>query len=96
MKRLYVVQVEFEYAVMAESASEACSFARDCAGDLDLEQHAYASQLQIVEATDHLGIKRNVPMLPEGWTGDALVYGADKDTTLDDAVEAERGLQGEP
>lgn len=35
-----------------------------------------------------------IPMRPDGWEDNALIYGADKDTTLAEAIETERKVQG--
>lgn len=79
-KRLYVVHVEFEFAVLAASEDEARGFV-----DQAMREESFIG--------DDAGVvpaKSQGYCMPDGWEGDGLVYGADKDTTWDDAVDAER------
>lgn len=86
MKRLYTVTVEFDYAVMAESESDAIRTADDAAGDVYLRECASATLTvqPVPTTTGHFYTN-----LPE-WDDDSLVYGCDEDITLGDAVEAEK------
>jgi hypothetical protein len=86
-KRLYTVSVEFEIAVYAKDESDARWQARDAA------HYEVYNATVIVSPTVHRaqGFKDLVDVSPPyGWDGESLVYGTDKDTTLDDAVAAEK------
>jgi hypothetical protein len=73
-KKLYEVQVEFTYYALAPSSSDAEWMSRNAFDD---EDYAAISDAREVTANT----------VPE-WTGDCLVYGSDKDTTLDQALAA--------
>jgi hypothetical protein len=86
-KRLYTVSVEFEIAVYAKDESDARWQARDAAHD------EFYNATVIVSPTVHRarGFKDLLDVArPHGWDGESLVYGTDKDTTLDDAIAAEK------
>ena len=78
--RLYVVNVSFEYAVVAESEREACSFAGAEAHNLLFDEFADAREAVVVK-------RFGKPMPPDGWGADDLVYGADGDMTWAQAVK---------
>ena len=67
--------MEFTFFALAESRREAESYADDAFRDEDNAEIAYASE---VSAQSHIE-----------WPGDSLVYGAEKDTTLDEALVAQ-------
>ena len=70
--RLYRVDVEFTYYIMAESADEATAAAREVASDLDLSDCGCAVEVKHDDTSE--------------WDDtDALVYGSDDDLTLADA-----------
>jgi hypothetical protein len=90
-KRLYVVQVEFEFAALAESAEEACRFTDEAVRDMSMmDDCAHAQIIRFHKFPNH---PEKVAMRPDGWEDDALVYGADQDTTLAEAIEDERQIQ---
>jgi hypothetical protein len=84
-KRLYVVTVAMEYAVLAVDEDDACSYARQALRDASLSDE----DGKAVEA------KRQGYVLPDGWDGDTPVYGADDDTTWDEAAEDEQAADVE-
>jgi len=79
-KKLYIVSVGFEYAVLAEDEYEAVSFKEEALHD-DGTPLAHAQ----------LAITNRCIMRPRGWTDDTLIYGAPRgsDLRLDDAIAAE-------
>ncbi len=91
MKRLYSVVVEFEYAAMAESEAEACSYATEVVRDMCIDDCATARL-----TVDYIP-KTTIPHAsPPDWDDGSLVYGTDTDTTLAEAIAAEKKrLQGE-
>lgn len=89
MRRIYTVTVSFEYAVLADSESDAESYVDDVFRDqthTDLDMDTRLMR-------DYKG--RYV--MPDGWDGRSLIYGTDEDLTLGDAIEAEKGeIEGGP
>jgi hypothetical protein len=75
MKRLYICTVEFEYAVMAESESEAAWAAIEVARDVHFPGETWAREWD--------------GQRPDDWHDDCLVYGTDEDLTLGAAIAAE-------
>jgi len=92
-KRLYVVQVEFEFAALAESSKEACHFADEALRDMGFLEDCASAKL--ISFHNFPSSEKPVAMRPDGWEDDALVYGADKDTTLGEAIEQEERLRAE-
>ena len=89
-KRLYVVTIEVEFAVMAESEQEAVKFTDEAiSDDSNLRECARARPLRFVK---HPGGGEAIALTPDGWEDDTLVYGTKTDLTLKDAVAAERAL----
>lgn len=86
MKRLYTVTVEFDFAVLADSEVDAKSYANKAIDDLYLGECTTAT-LTVYSPGGGI-IAENLP----AWDQDSLVYGADEDTTLEEAVAAERSL----
>ena len=86
MKRLYTVTVEFDYAVMAESESDAKSYASDACRDLSIEDHATA--LRTVNPVPNVKgqFYTNLP----DYDDDSLVYGTDEDLPFGEALAAEQ------
>jgi len=79
-KKLYNVTVEFEYAVLAESADEAMRYAEEALGGCDIREFCFVSEA----APDPTGEVTR----PSGWTDDTLVYGSrNADVTLAQAIE---------
>lgn len=74
-QKLYRVTVEFTYYAVADTSIDAESHASDAFHDEDWMSIASAQQVSQRELPD--------------WDGDALVYGPDKDTTLDEALAAQ-------
>ena len=89
-KRLYVVQVEFEFAALAESAQEACRFTDDAIRDMSMMDDC--AHARIIGFHKFPGSDQKLPMKPDGWDDDALVYGAGN-LTLAEAIEEERKIQ---
>ena len=86
-KRLYVVRVEFEFPVLAESEDGAIEFVDDAVSGLStLETKASAGLIRF-------GSKTNNPVLPSGYPLNGLVYGTHEDITLADAVATERSIR---
>jgi hypothetical protein len=83
-KRLYTVTVQFDFAVMAESAYDARRYANEAQRDLMLDEFAHATP-----AVELYPTGRFTEIRPDA-EGESLVYGADRDTTLDDAIAAEK------
>jgi hypothetical protein len=83
-KRLYTVTVEFDFAVMAESEYDARRYANEAQRDIMLDEFAYATP-----TVNLLPTGRFIECRPDA-EGEGLVYGTDKDTTLDDAIAAEK------
>jgi hypothetical protein len=83
-KRLYTVTVEFDFAVMAESEYDARSYANEAQRDLMLDEFAHATPT--VRRLSKGQFTENRPDAE----GESLVYGADEDTTLDEAIAAEK------
>jgi hypothetical protein len=83
-KRLYTVTVEFDFAVMAESEYDARSYANEAQRDLMLDEFAHATP-----TVSRLPTGRFVERRPDA-EGESLVYGTDEDTTLNEAVAAEK------
>jgi hypothetical protein len=78
-KKLYIVTVSYEYACLAEDEYEAADFREEALHDEgDPTTHA------------RLAVTGPVPYRPRGWTNDTLIYGADSDLRLDDAIAAEK------
>jgi hypothetical protein len=71
---LYEVTVEFTYYAVADDERGAEWMAKDAANDEDLCNCASASL-----------INKHATL---AWPGDSLVYGSEKDTTLDEALAA--------
>ncbi len=90
-KRLYVVRVEFEFAALADSAQEACRFTDDAIRDMSMMGDC--ADATIIGFHKFPGSDQKLAMKPDGWEDDALVYGADNDTTLAEAIEEERAIQ---
>jgi hypothetical protein len=72
--KLYEVHVEFTYYAIADDARDAEWMAKDAFADEDYAAISYAREV-------------TTKTMPE-WSGDCLVYGSDKDTTLDQALAA--------
>jgi hypothetical protein len=85
MKRLYSVVVEFEYAAMAESEADACSYAKEAINDMFSNEYACARL-----TVDYIPTTTISHASPPDWDSDSLVYGADTDTTLEQAIAAEK------
>lgn len=83
-KRLYTVTVEFDFAVLAESEYDARSYASEAQRDLMLDEFAHATPTVSILPTG-----RFIERRPDA-EGESLVYGADRDTTLDEAIAAEK------
>lgn len=84
-KKLYVVSVSFEFAVLAESEGEARLTADEAAGDC----------LDHARAQVHRAVNPDTGWvhMPRGYDGDTLVYGtsrAEGDVTFNKAVEREQ------
>lgn len=77
MKRLYEVRAEVVQYVLAESEREAVLTA--CA-DCENEPQMWDFEAREVKYRNHA--------LDGGWDKDALIYGADEDTTLGEALDA--------
>lgn len=90
-KRLYVVQVEFEFAALAESAQEACRFTDDAIRDMSMMDDC--ARALVIGFHKFPNTTEKIPMKPDGWEDDDLVYGADKDTTLAEAIAEEKKIQ---
>ena len=91
-KRLYVVQVEFEFAALAESEKEACRFTDQAIQDMSMMDDC--ARAQIISFQKFPNHPEKLPMKPDGWEDDDLVYGAgNRDLTLAEAIEEERKIQ---
>lgn len=78
-KRLYIVRVEFEFAVIAESEQRATRFAEDALNDMDTTDVCTAFRAE-------LGPTGEVTP-PDGWSDDTLVYcSGNEDITFEQAV----------
>jgi hypothetical protein len=73
MKHLYKVEVSFTYYVLAESEDDAQSYCDDAFRDEG--KYSCSDAHEVTARTSHFD-----------WSGDTLVYGADTDTTLDEAL----------
>jgi len=93
--RLYVVRVEIEFAALAEDEDEALGFTDEAIRDTGfLEDHASADIWVLEEVDDNATDKPSMAVVPDGWDGNELVYGAgNRDITLDAAIEEERKIQ---
>lgn len=87
MKKLYTVTVEFEYAVLAENEREAKWSASDALRDVIIEDYASATETVYMPMGN---VKVPQVRRPDDYDDTSLVYGADEDTTLADAIEAEK------
>ena len=74
-KKLYEVRVEFTYYALADDAQDAEWLSDDAFRDED--HTAISDATEITSANGYIE-----------WPGNSLVYGADKDTTLDEALAA--------
>lgn len=83
-KRLYTVTVEFDFAVMAEDDVDACGYVYDAMRDVSIGDCASATP-----TVRRLSKAQFIENRPDA-EGNSLVYGTDEDTTLDDAVAAEK------
>jgi len=83
-KRLYTVTVEFDFAVYAKDESDARRYANEAQRDIMLDEFSHATQTVELYPTG-----RFVECRPDA-EGESLVYGADRDTTLDEAIAAEK------
>jgi hypothetical protein len=84
-KRLYVVTISLEYAVLADDEDEACSYVREAVRDASLsDEDGEASEA-----------KRSGYCLPSGWGSDTLVYGGDGDVMWKEAVTEEKEADAE-
>lgn len=83
-KKLYVVSVSFEFPVMAESEEDALDHVDEAVEDAVRQDTlcAYARKT-------YFNVKGE-PRLPVGFVLTDLVYGTEKDTTLEEAIELER------
>lgn len=72
-KKLYEVRVEFTYYALADDARDAEWLSDDAFRDED--HTAIADATEITKANGYIE-----------WPGNSLVYGADQDTTLDEAL----------
>lgn len=90
-KRLYIVRVEIEFAVLAEDEDDAISHTSEAVMDTFLES---AADAELISFHKIPGSEKMIPNRPKGWDDTSLVYGADEDTTLGEAIEAERKSQG--
>lgn len=84
-KKLYVVSVSFEFAVLAESENEARRVVDQAADDCIDYRNAQVRR----------GVNPDTGWvhIPEGYDGDTLVYGTSRDegdVTFDEAVEREK------
>jgi hypothetical protein len=85
-KRLYVVKFEIEYPVLAVDAYDAESYIDDAIDDLSfLSDKAKAQPIAFSPS--------GAPVLPSGYTLKCLVYGADRDTMLAEAVAKEKEIR---
>ena len=73
--KLYEVHVEFTFYALADSRRDAESYVGDAFNDEDCAEIADASEVTARSVSE--------------WPGDSLVYGAEKDTTLDAALVAQ-------
>jgi hypothetical protein len=85
-KKLYTVTVEFEYAALAEDERDALDYAIDALGDVSVRDYARATETVYLPGKDS---KTPVIRRPDDYDDDSLVYGADDDTTLAEAIQAE-------
>lgn len=93
MKKLYTVTVEFEYAVLAEDEREAMDYANDALRDVIVEEYASATETVYMPMGN---VKMPQVRRPDDYDDTSLVYGADEDITLAEAIEAEKArLLGE-
>jgi len=83
-KRLYTVTVEFDFAVMAEDDVDACGYVDDAMRDVSIGDCTHATPTVSILPTG-----RFIERRPDA-EGYSLVYGTDEDTTLDEAVAAEK------
>ncbi len=87
MKKLYIVAVSFEYAVLAENAADAADLASMVVDDVNLADDC-------IDSVAVCDFDNPMALGPRGWTPDTLVYGAGgEDITWAQAVEAERKRQ---
>jgi hypothetical protein len=83
-KRLYVVTVSYEYAVLASSEREAESFTHlhdaesDTGTDYKIERSRLAATVDCRP--------------PRDWDGDCLIYGAPRDMKWSEAVEQDKAV----
>ena len=81
MPKLYRVEVAFEFIALAEDAAEAESYAYDATCDMsDIAEHARARPMRNAQGRH---------TYPQGWNEDCLVYGAEKDVTVKQAIAIE-------
>ena len=86
-KRLYTVTVEFEYAVLAEDERDAMDYAHDALRDVSIRDYAHATPTVYVPQGN--GPRAPQVRRPDDYDAESLVYGADDDVTLEDAIAAE-------
>jgi hypothetical protein len=83
-KRLFTVKVEFDFAVMAEDNVAACAYV-----DAAMRDVSIGDCTRVTPTVSILPSGRFIERRPDV-DGETLVYGTDEDTTLDDAVAAEK------
>lgn len=88
MRKLYTVTVEFEYAALAESPDEAKRYAHAAFHDVPIGYCAFAGEAVYLPSHDRTSTP--IVRVPDDYDDDSLVYGADEDVTLAEAVEAEK------
>lgn len=86
-KKLYTVTVEFEYAVLAEDERDAMDYANDALNDVSIRDYAHASPTVYLPQGN--GPKAPQVRRPDDYDAESLVYGADEDITLEEAIAAE-------
>ncbi len=79
MKRLYRVDVEFSYYVIATDEYDAVIYASDAADDIHPSEHARARE-----------VRPGQPFAND-WTRDSVVYGTREVVTLGEALDALAG-----
>lgn len=86
-KRLYTVTVEFQYAVLARDTFDALDCASDALNDVFIRDYAHATPTVYLPQGN--GPRTPQVRRPDDYEDSALVYGADEDITLAEAIARE-------
>jgi hypothetical protein len=85
-KKPFLVTVEFEVAIFAENEDDVYSSS-------EMRDAIYDSTLF---TADCIASVQPLNRIPDGWDENCLVYGADRDVTVKEALEWDKKLNEEP